>query len=587
MHSRICEHFRIRILLSCGKPSLKPSKAGKLSEETLHLNLRRGPQLQSVRAISRVPSMAHILVVSQNSHVDFHLALELELIQSHIDAGDEVSVLHCDSSTGACRWNMNEKPLECQNCLYRRVRAMRLVRNGTIHEFFMNTYLTAETVDATAQALSVLKTFDDVRQFKVDGMPLGWGALAGYTSIRRDIRGNMPDAVSEIKSCLRGALRAFYGFQSFLLQHKDIEKIYIFNGRFEISKSLECAARLRFPGLRENLIAMEVGCSPQTYALFQNMTLFERRLQREMIELSWSNEPNFEKKKSIASDWYRDRRRGVPREYVSFVAGQDAGKLPHEFDHSRRNIAVFLSSEDEIQTLGGDWDDRLYPTQFQGLMSILRDCKTLFPELLFWIRMHPNSAANADLETSELRSLQSANARVIPPESKISTYTLADNCEKVLTFGSTVGIEAAFQGQPSILCGPAVYEELGSCYVATSHDQVVDLCGRSLAPLSNLGALKFGYHYATLGTPFRYWKSSAYFEGGSFNGQSIITKPRNGIATLINRIAQHHGSQSMACRALGWMLEALAGTRTTIKQLTGQKVDARGWSPMDANTFHF
>lgn len=521
--------------------------------------------------------MSTVLVLPHNPQIVFHLSYEMEIVQNHIAAGDKVVVLHCDSSVGGCRHNMVPTKFECENCLFRRVRAMRLLQGGTVEEFFMKDFLSTEALVQTEQLLDEIKTFAQAVEFSFEGAELGMGALSGYTSIRRDIRGEDKDAVQAIKSCLRGALSGFVGLRTFLSIHTYFDKIYIFNGRLELSRAFAIASRLMFKGLPENLISVEAGSGAEKYHLYKNFSLFDRSAQLETFESFWEGELNLGLKRAQAEQWFRDRRNAVPREFVSFVSSQHSGLVPDGLDCHKRNIAVFMSSEDEVQTLGGDWKNQLYITQFTGLLRILDDCLSRCPDTFFWIRMHPNSAGCKDKETRELRSLRYANACVIPPESNVSSYSLLDRCDAVLTFGSTVGIEAAFWGKPSILCGPAFYEQLGSCYVAASHDEVIDLCGSVTECCPVDGALKYGFYYGTFGTPFQYWETEGYFLGGKFNGRSFLTRAGKGVPTFLNRVARVFGSQSYVCRFVGFLLNLGVETRIKIKRVLGLKVVDSWW----------
>ena len=81
---------------------------------------------------------------------------------------------------------------------------------------------------------------------------------------------------------------------------------------------------------------------------------------------------------------------------------------------------------------------------------------------IFYLRVHPHMK-ELPSSTSQLVDIQALSSRysnvcVIWPEENIDTYALIDACEKILTFGSTVGIEATYWGKPSILADYAKFE---------------------------------------------------------------------------------------------------------------------------------
>jgi hypothetical protein len=64
---------------------------------------------------------------------------------------------------------------------------------------------------------------------------------------------------------------------------------------------------------------------------------------------------------------------------------------------------------------------------------------------------------------------------VIPAESPVHSYSLVDASDVVITYGSTVGIEASYAGKVSILMGRAVYEDLDVVIKPDSHAEMVEI----------------------------------------------------------------------------------------------------------------
>jgi hypothetical protein len=95
-----------------------------------------------------------------------------------------------------------------------------------------------------------------------------------------------------------------------------------------------------------------------------------------------------------------------------------------------------------------------------------------------------------------------------------------DACEKVVVFGSTVGIEATYSRKPSILCGAAYYASLDAAYRPASHDEVITLIDACLPPKPIIGALQYGFYLKTFGMDFRYFEPSGLFSG-KFKGVEI------------------------------------------------------------------
>jgi hypothetical protein len=127
--------------------------------------------------------------------------------------------------------------------------------------------------------------------------------------------------------------------------------------------------------------------------------------------------------------------------------------------------------------------------------------------------MHPNLRKVDNEDVREVLRLTAPFLTVIPPDSPVSTYALLESADRVLTFGSSAGIEAVYWGTPSILAGHSLYRELGGTYNPASHDELVTLLKSDLPPKDKTPALMFGYYYATYGMPYRYYRATSVTHG--------------------------------------------------------------------------
>ena len=68
------------------------------------------------------------------------------------------------------------------------------------------------------------------------------------------------------------------------------------------------------------------------------------------------------------------------------------------------------------------------------------------------------------------------------PFDKINSYNLLDISDIVISFGSTVGIEATYYDKPSILWGSAYYEDTGGVYEVDSIEVLENMLKKDLKP---------------------------------------------------------------------------------------------------------
>ena len=129
------------------------------------------------------------------------------------------------------------------------------------------------------------------------------------------------------------------------------------------------------------------------------------------------------------------------------------------------------------------------------------------------------------------------NVTVIPPDADIDSYALLKGVDNVVSFGSSVGIEASFWGKPSILLGPCFYRNLGGTYQPHDHQQAMNLLAARLDPLPADGALKYGYWFQTHGFAFKYFEADGLFEG-KFKGQIVYARKRKRMSDRLRRVVE-------------------------------------------------
>ena len=261
------------------------------------------------------------------------------------------------------------------------------------------------------------------------------------------------------------------------------------------------------------------------------------------IEEVW-REGDSAEREALGTNFFEDKAHGIERQWFSFVAGQTPEQLPDGWDPCRRNIAVFTTSEFEHAAIGPEYASRFYKDQSDGLARILASLARIDAPVYLNIRIHPNMKGIRNANLEQMLALRSPKAIVIPPESTVSSYGLLRACEKVLTFGSTMGIEAVYWGKPSILAGPATYQNLGGTYNPNNHEELLELLLADLPPRPKEAALKYGFHELRKGIEHVYYHPETPFRG-KFKGLEID----NAISwfwRFIVRLAATHGCAGWA-----------------------------------------
>ena len=455
--------------------------------------------------------MRHLFFLPQTRHTPGH-EWGLDLIQQLLDAGDEVLVLVCDGEAASCEINLRHRYSVCHKCIQKRAAGMRLLKGNFKTATFLK--LSAGNRREIAELPREFESLDALKRYKFDVADLGMAVASSMISCTRDPQFDLRAHRETVAALLQSAVAVYRSIQNYLSE-SHFDRVYVFNGRIATFRALFRAAQSKNVPCH----MYEAGSSIHRIQWFINHLPHEIAYNNVLMRRAWDDAASDPAaREQLARAFYEKATAG--KALISFISGQKDGTLPEGFDETRHNVAVFNSSEDELSAVGSEWNNPIYAGQTEGLIRISQDAELLAPNTTLYLRIHPHLKGVDNAVTRSLRGLNRGRFVVIPPESPVSSYALLRNCRSVLTFGSTMGIEAVYHGKPSILAAQSFYRELGGTYNPATHEEVLALLQTDLAPKPIDAALLYGYYYETYGEPFKYFAAKSYDEG-TFKGKKV------------------------------------------------------------------
>jgi hypothetical protein len=433
-----------------------------------------------------------------------------------LDEGDEVVHLHCDANLFACDANPNHDMAKCRDCIEIRKAGMSLLSSRVPSNSFLN--LSQLNEEELASVQKTFATVAELKSFYIEDFDIGMAVLSSIISLTRDPEPDLSARRDEISRFLVAALSVYRSVQNYLDQ-TSIGRAYVFNGRFAPVRAVLRACQSR----EVPCFVHERGHDIHHYTLTRNTTMHDLSYIQEEILRHWELATVNSERIKIVDKFYRERPKGIVQWWRSYVDRQKDGLLPASWNQAKRNIAIFNSSEDEYAATDAQWDNPLYGNQLQGLEKIVRSLDLDHDNIHCYLRIHPALYRVNNKHTTSLYNLSREFFEIISPDDPVSTYALIKHADKVLTFGSTVGIEAVFWGTPSILAGRSYYQDLGGTYNPASHEDLVNMLKADLPPKDRMAALIYGYYLSTFGIPFKYFEATD-LGSGQFKGQTILAK---------------------------------------------------------------
>jgi len=375
--------------------------------------------------------------------MDYDYAAALDLVSD----GYEVFMSDCRQALPCCRINVIGSKLKCLECQVQRKIAASLFPK--INQVALPKDNEWELIwDKIAKV--PINDEKDLINLRFDNLDLGFAAVSTAYNLTLGDCLDMDSDFADLRKTLKSILFSYLGAIR-LIREIDPDLVIIWNGRMSEHRAHLRAAEACGKKYR----ITEVGSDDTKWHYFKNYPPHSRHHLQEEIKLNWVGVDQSEKVE-IAHNWFRNRRNRKLKNQVNWAENQEVDYLPKNLTKEKKKIVIFTSTWREFVGMD-DWKLAFGHTQFEATTIILEELEKRGCDFQIIIRLHPNQE-NALREKAKFMSLGMGRVVVIAPLEKVDTYALIDAADVVITFGSTVGIEATYWGKPSILCGPSLYD---------------------------------------------------------------------------------------------------------------------------------
>lgn len=423
--------------------------------------------------------------------------------------GADVHLLLCDEMLPACMQSVSlrfRNPKDfvrdgprkafCWDCFavgYRTYQSLGL----PVHRY--SEYVTPEQIES-AQQISEAVPVAEIGKYRLDGLAVGEHALAG--ALRFFARGTLdgePTGEGVLRRYLRASLLTTYVARRLLDKYQFASVcfnhgIYVPQGLIgEVARQRSVRVVNWNPGYRKRRF------------IFSHHDTYHHTLLSEPTT-QWENIPWSTATETKLLDYLKSRWRGT-RDWIRFNQNpqEDLAHITQELriDFSRPTIGMLTNVM---------WDAQLhyranaFPNMLEWVLQTIRYFVNR-PELQLVIRVHPAESSGAlpsrQPIITEIKSAipeLPANVFIIPPESRISTYVVMEQCDAVVIYGTKTGVELTSSGIPVIVAGEAWIRNKGVTLDATSPHEYFTLLDRlplrmRMDNATIQRARKYAYHF--------------------------------------------------------------------------------------------
>lgn len=403
-----------------------------------------------------------ILFFTQAALTSKQVGFCTEVLDRLNEEGHDIRVIRCNAAMSNCYFNRSHNILACASC---QSRESRLIKITNIHK--SQCHYIHDDFKVPPTVFPAFDSLDELKEYNYEGVNIGRGAASSIISHTRDFEINSGRYDYIIRNELTKAATLTRLFK-YHLESWSPDEIYLFNGRFaEVYPLVDLA-------IQNNITyhCIEAGAGDRNYNIFSNTLPHSIIGRTHIINDIWNN-ADPKTRDQQAKTYFESKVKGDESYEKSYTKDQDPNKLPSGFDTKKTNIVIYNSSEDEVKTID-EWQQNIYDTQNEAISKI---CAVLesHDDIQIYLRVHPNLYLVDNLQTQEISRMSFKNLIVIPSGSDISSYALMFAADKIITFGSTIGIEATYFSKVSIMLGKSYYMHTGACYLPHNISECIDL----------------------------------------------------------------------------------------------------------------
>jgi hypothetical protein len=425
--------------------------------------------------------------------------LDLEVLAGNYCSHTDHVVIFCDAVLPSCSINKTGSKTICNACIGRTkhnhsligLSASPIPLSSLIDSNEINTQKTL--LPTTISPLTLTDMENPISD-------IGMGPLSSAISFTRD-RNFVEDNTVKLAEKLTLTSLIVHKAVTKAIGLYDPNSIFVHNGRLAEYHSVLITGRKH----NIDVFTHEV-CTPHTgWYLFKNGRVHDREHYSDLIRTSVTEVPQHTLA-SVAAEYLVNKRRGTSK-YENFTSNQNIDQRSYVIDNDQHVVSIFTSSDDEFAAIGPEWKIPFFDSQHSAIRFIIEKCHLISPSTLFLVRMHPNMAKMHPADLLPYYQLEGKNIHLIPCDSSVDSYSVVDDANVILTFGSTIGLEATYWGKTVVQLGHSLFEHLDVCYLPENKEEVVNWLLNPPPPKPKGNGYPYVYSICHGGYPYRftYW----------------------------------------------------------------------------------
>lgn len=391
---------------------------------------------------------------------------ELELVVSQSNKNRELIVISCDGSLSFCPIRDLDKNFTCKECQAFRAKQIAIFERLTQYK--------KVTTASISRGIDIEATNE--RGLEKTNREIYSKSTAMTVFKSKDAAINNPSTYQKI-------LQDYdlgYNLGSNFFKNYNVVNCTIFNARISFYRAFFDIARKVGNTARVYEVPM---IGEENFIVTENYSIVDRnKWSIDLLNFVTQMKTNlshsqYQKKCDEAQKWFEDR--------VEYINSKNSGAFankPYLAVTAKNKLPSFIASNPELQLVSyfvssdfelvgiPEIENSFQTDQFELVSTLAKWADEGHFKLV--IRLHPNMS-NSPVQDIELYGNLSRNTKfieVVMPSEDIDSYALAKASDHVVTSGSTIGLEAAYLGMNTTVCGASHY----SAFNIARHVSTID-----------------------------------------------------------------------------------------------------------------
>lgn len=395
-----------------------------------------------------------------------HIAECTEVALRQLDMGHDVIFLSCKGALLGCPANPHRDKKRCRQCV---TRTEKVEKNLSALGVIILTLPDTEQV-AVSPSLG-----GDLTSLAYKEMPVGRLVHNTVVTISSDMFFDQADEL--ISPLVHNAINLFE-VAGKLITQEGVDHVFVWNGRRSCDGPILYAAKklnIKYSafvthGSDFSVIVVDDVLAHSLHEARKNLCSTHKKID---AEGDW-------KSATVSASKYYAFASGHGDFKPSFGFFNDAKNYtpdPNAFHRhdSRKKLAIYIGTNTEFAGLPGYSSalDKMYGNFYEAVKAICLDAD-ITDKYQIVVRWHPNSATIKGNEYSLFCStvdVTASKVRHILPADLSSSYDLLDQCDLVISIGSSMAVEALYNRKRCIFIGNNIFDEF-SFFRPSSHVQL-------------------------------------------------------------------------------------------------------------------